>query len=239
MNAKKAKPPKKTADKDQTAEAPEAAAEVPVVPGEIPELPESLSGEQDPAPSGDRPGDRQEELEAEIADLKDKVLRAMAELENFRRRAERERSDVSKYAITNFARDMVSVADNLRRALDSAANEGAGDNGEGLAAGIELTERELIAALERHGITKINAMGKLFDHDLHQAMFEVEDKDKPAGTIIEELQAGYMLKDRLLRPAMVGLAKGGPEAKADAAAGDGEDSADGPGDGPQHIDTSA
>ncbi|MEE8515769.1 MAG: nucleotide exchange factor GrpE [Alphaproteobacteria bacterium] len=253
MNTKKTKTTKKTGGKDQAAVAPEAPLEAPEAapdaateaapqaPGEIPEPPHSPPPEQPPEQSGDRQG----ELEDEVADLNDKLLRAMAELENFRRRAEKERSDVSKYAIANFARDMLTVADNLRRALDSATNEGAEDNAEGLAAGIELTERGLLATLERHGITKIEAMGKLFDHDLHQAMFEVEDKDKPAGTIVEELQAGYVLKGRLLRPAMVGLAKGGPqpEAKAEAAApqkdGDGTGNGEDTGDGPQHIDTSA
>ncbi|MEE9195355.1 MAG: nucleotide exchange factor GrpE [Alphaproteobacteria bacterium] len=219
------------------------------MPGEIPELPPSPSPEQPPEQPGDQAQDRQGELEADLADLNDKLLRAMAELENFRRRAEKERSDVSKYAISNFARDMLTVADNLRRALESKSNEGAEDNAEGLGAGVELTERALLSAFERHGITKIETMGKLFDHDLHQAMFEVEDKDKPAGTIVEELQTGYVLKGRLLRPAMVGLAKGGPqpEAKAEAAApqkdgdgsGDGEDPAEDNKDGPQHIDTSA
>ncbi len=274
MNAKKTKAPKKTGGKDQAAvvdqtpevapeAAPEAAGEAapeapetPQAPGEIPELPPSPPPESPPEPPPEQPPeqaqDRQVELEAVIADLNDKLLRAMAELENFRRRAEKERSDVSKYAIANFARDMLSVADNLRRALDSASNQGGDDTAESLAAGVELTERALLAAFERHGITKIEAMGKLFDHDRHQAMYEVEDKDKPAGTIVEELQAGYVLKDRLLRPAMVGLAKGGPqppqpEAKAEGGApqkdgganGEGEDPADGTGDGPHHIDTSA
>lgn len=265
MNPKKTKTPRKTggrahppgapeAPPEAPEAAPEAAAEaVPIVSGEIPELPSEELPEQPPDQDPEQSGDRQGELEAEVADLNDKLLRAMAELENFRRRAEKERSDVAKYAITNFARDMLSVADNLRRALQSATTEGAEDNGEGLGAGIELTERELLATLERHGITKIEALGKLFDHDRHQAMFEVDDKDKPVGTIVEELQVGYVLKGRLLRPAMVGLAKGGPqpeakdETKAEAGApqkdgdgdGNGEDSGPGPGDGPHHIDTSA
>ena len=269
MNAKKKKPAKKTGGKDQAAvvaQAPEVAPEAPEIletpegPGEIPEQPPSplpepppeQSGEQPGEQPGDQPGDqpedRQDELEAEVADLNDKLLRALAELENFRRRAEKERSDASKYAIANFARDMLTVADNLRRALESTSKQGGDDNAESLAAGVELTERAVLAAFERHGITKIEAMGKLFDHDRHQAMFEVDDKDKPAGTIVEELQTGYVLKGRLLRPAMVGLAKGGPqppqpEAKAEDGApqkdGDGSGNGEDPGDGPHHIDTSA
>ncbi len=156
---------------------------------------------------------REAELEAGIAELKDRLLRSMAELENFRRRAEKEREDVVKYAISIFARDMLTVADNLRRALESIPAEARSDddNLHTLAAGIELTERELLAAFDRHGIKKFEPLGETFSHDLHQAMFEVEDKEKPAGTIVQVMQPGYLLNDRLLRPAMVALAKGGPQ----------------------------
>lgn len=163
-----------------------------------------------------------EKAKAEAADYKDRTLRAVAELENFRRRAEKEREDVAKYAISNFAREMLPVADNLRRALDNRpAVEGeAAAAVEAFVAGVELTERELLAAFERFGIKKIEPMGQPFDHNYHEAMFEIEDASQPPGTVIQVMQAGYLLKDRLLRPALVGVSKGGPakpaEDRADA-----------------------
>ena len=186
-----------------------------------------------------------EKLGAEVADLKDKLLRALAESENIRRRASRDVTDATKYAITNFARDVLSVADNLRRALDSIdaetcgngeapetdgvpgdvaseeaedgkqaedANGAAGaDNLETLRVGVEMTERELLNILERFGVKQIEALDKKFDHNLHEALFELEDKDRPSGTVIQVVQKGYTLHDRLLRPAKVGLSKGGPK----------------------------
>ena len=157
-----------------------------------------------------------DKAQAEIAELKDKALRATAEVENFRRRAEKEREDVAKYAISGFAREMLPVADNLRRALDSQPSL----SGEAAAAvknfvtGVELTERELIAAFERFGLTRIDPMGQPFDHNLHQAMFEVEDVNQAAGTVVQVMQPGYVLKERLLRPALVGVSKGGPAREA-------------------------
>ncbi len=147
------------------------------------------------------------------AELNDKMLRAVAELENYRRRADKERQDTAKFAITGFARDCLPVLDNLRRGLDSVSKEDRDGNPamEALAAGMELTERELIAALERHGIEKIDPKGAPFDYNRHQAMFEIDDKSQPAGVVVEVVQPGYMLKGRLLRPAMVGVAKGGPK----------------------------
>lgn len=164
---------------------------------------------------GEATGASGDALAAENADLKDRVLRAIAELENFRRRAEKERADTAKFAISGFARDTLNVLDNLRRGLDSVTAEDRKDNPalETLAAGMELTERELIAALERHGISRIEALGKPFDHDLHQAMFELEDPNQPAGICAQEMQPGYRLNERLLRPAMVGVTKGGPKAQ--------------------------
>ena len=179
---------------------------------------EAKAGEAPVEPAEAEPApDPKAELEAQIADLTDRFARAVAELENYRRRAEREREDVAKYAISNFARDMLVAADSLGLALASISAEVRGEdkNLDNLAAGVELTERGLMAAFERHGITKVDPMGERFDHDLHQAMFEIEDKEKPAGTIVEVMQAGYVLKDRLLRPAMVGVTKGGA-AKTDA-----------------------
>lgn len=179
------------------------------------------------------------EPEAVIAELNDKLLRAIAELENFRRRAERERRETAKYAIAAFARDVLTVLDNLRRGLDSvSAEDRAGTPAlEALAAGMELTERELLSALERHGVTKMEPLGEPFDYDRHQAMYEVEDETRPAGTVVEVVQPGYMITDRLLRPAMVAVSKGGAKDEApppQAANDDGTDSAgkDGAGESP-------
>jgi molecular chaperone GrpE len=159
------------------------------------------------------------ELGAEIARLKDQLLRALAEIENTRRRAEREREDTARYAISAFARDILTVADNLRRALDNIPAH-AREKDEmlnTLAVGVEATERELLAGFERHGLRKIEPLGEKFDHNFHQAMFEVADTGKPPGTIVQVMQAGYVLHGRLLRPALVGVAKGEPaEIRVDA-----------------------
>jgi molecular chaperone GrpE len=151
-------------------------------------------------------------LEAELADQKDRLLRALAETENTRRRAQREREDASKYAITGFAKELLSAADNLRRAVESVPeNEIRDERTRSLLAGVAATERELLSAFERNGIRRIDPKGERFDHNFHQAIYEVERPDIPVGTIVEVLQPGYVLHDRLLRPAMVGLAKGGPK----------------------------
>jgi molecular chaperone GrpE len=153
--------------------------------------------------------------EAEAADFKDKALRAMAEVENIRRRAQREREDAVKYAASNIARDLLSTADNLRRALSSVNEAQITDEPtKNLLAGVAATERELLAAFEKNGIKRLDPKGQRFDHNFHQAIFEVENTGKPAGTIVEVLQPGYLLYDRLLRPAMVGVAKGGSPAAA-------------------------
>ena len=189
---------------------------------------EAADGDAEDAGDAEAAGDESGRLEAEIVALEDQVLRAMAETENVRRRAARDREDAGKYAITGFARDLLSGVDNLRRALDSLTDELRGDAGlTSLISGIEMTERELIAAFERHGIRRIDPLGEKFDHNFHQAMFEVADSDQPAGTVAAVMQAGYVIADRLLRPALVGVAKG------DKAA---EDSDDGP---VAHIDTKA
>jgi molecular chaperone GrpE len=151
-------------------------------------------------------------LEAELAEYKDRLLRALAEAENTRRRAQREREDATKYAITGFSKDLLSAADNLRRALDSLPEaEVKDERTRSLLSGVAATERELLSVFERHGIRRIDPQGERFDHNFHQAIFEVERADLPAGTIVEVLQPGYVLHDRLLRPAMVGVAK--PPAK--------------------------
>jgi molecular chaperone GrpE len=150
-------------------------------------------------------------LEGELVDVHDRLLRALAETENVRRRAHRERTDTEKYGIARFAEGLLSVADNLRRALDSLPEaEVKNDRTRSLLAGVAATERELLAAFERHGLRRVDAKGERFDHNFHQAVFEIENPSVPAGTVIEVLQPGYVLHDRLLRPAMVGVSKGGP-----------------------------
>ncbi len=154
--------------------------------------------------------DRIAELEAEAARLKDQYLRAVAEAENIRRRGERERQDALKYGATAFARDMLPVADNLRRALDTLPEDARADEHvRGFVEGVELTERELLTAFSRHGIDCVQPMDVPFDHNRHQAMFEVPGTGKPDGTVVQCLQAGWVMHDRLLRPALVGVAKGG------------------------------
>jgi molecular chaperone GrpE len=157
--------------------------------------------------------DRLVAIEAELADTRDKLLRALAETENVRRRAQREREDASRYGAQSFAKDLVTVADNLRRALDSVPAEEMRDPAtQSLLAGVAATERELLAALERHGVRKVAPQpGDRFDHNLHEAVFEVEAPDRPTGTIVQVLQPGYLIHDRLLRPAMVGVAKAASE----------------------------
>ena len=148
------------------------------------------------------------DLEAEIAQLKDQWMRAMAETENIRRRAQKDKEEASKYASANFGRDMLLIADNLRRALESCPiTEGLPGTVTSLIQGVELTETALLSAFERYGIKKIFPLKEKFDPHLHQAMLEVEDNSAPPGTVIQVLQAGYMLHDRLLRPAMVGVSR--------------------------------
>ena len=149
---------------------------------------------------------------AEIATLNDKLLRTLAEGENLRRRAQREREDTAKFAITNFARDILSVADNLQRALASLPETppDAEDAINAFADGVKLTERELQSIFERHGIEKIDPQGQKFDHDRHEAMFEMPTADAPAGTVVQVFEVGYLLKDRLLRAAKVAVAKALP-----------------------------
>jgi molecular chaperone GrpE len=151
----------------------------------------------------------EKDLAAEVAELKDKLLRALAEAENVRRRAERERQDVAQYAIVSFARDLLAVSDNLRRALEHAPPpEETSGAVKLLVEGVDLTEKELLRVLEKHGVKRIEPVkGDKFDHNFHQAMFEVPTTDQPKGAIVQVMQAGYVLHDRLLRPAMVGIAK--------------------------------
>ena len=154
-------------------------------------------------------------LEAEKADLRDKFLRLMADMENLRRRTEREVADARTYAVANFARDMLNVADNVRRAIESVPDEAratAEGAFKGLIEGIDLTERDLLKTLERHGVKKLDPHGQKFDPNVHQAMFEVPNPEVPSGTVVQVVQSGYVIGDRVLRPALVGVAKGGPKA---------------------------
>jgi molecular chaperone GrpE len=150
------------------------------------------------------------DLQKENLELKDKLLRTMAESENVRRRAERQVSDAASYSVANFARDMLAISDNLRRALDSLPEDKAiQDSIKAFSEGVEMTERELLNVFDRHGVKKLMPEGKKFDHSFHQAMFKVPSPNIPNGTIVQVVQPGYVLKDRLLRPAMVGVSEGG------------------------------
>ena len=191
------------------------------------DLPDDNAAEQ-PAAEGaefNEPTAREAELQLELAGVTEKLLRAMAETENVRRRLEQAAEDRGKYAVSGFAKDLLPVADNLRRALESIPADA--KESDPLAAtlieGVELTERALLSALERHGVKKVESLGTLLNPHLHQAMMEVDDPSHTAGTIVLEMQAGFTLNGRLIREAMVGVAKGGPK----------------PGQGESGVDTSA
>ena len=157
-------------------------------------------------------------LAKEAADVKDRLLRTLAEMENLRRRTEREVVDARLYGVTNFARDILAVADNMERAmkaLDDGIRAQADAGVKALLDGVELTERELIKVMEKHGVRKIEPMGQKFDPNLHQAMFELPDSSVPAGTIVQVMQPGYTIGERVLRPALVGIAKGGAKSSGD------------------------
>jgi len=153
-------------------------------------------------------------LVKENEDLKDRGLRLAAEMENLRRRTQRDVADARSYAVTNFARDMLTVSDNLRRALDAVgedAKAAADASLKGLIEGVDITERGLLSTLERHGVRKLEPQGEKFDPNFHQAMFEVPNPEVVNGTVVQVVQAGYSIGDRVLRPAMVGVARGGPK----------------------------
>lgn len=155
-----------------------------------------------------------ERLMKENEELKDRALRIAADMENLRRRTARDVQDARAYSVANFARDMLGVSDNLRRALDAipAEAKASGDAGfKALIEGVEMTERDMHVALERHGVKKLDPEGGKFDPHFHQAMFEVPNPDVPANTVVQVVQHGYSIGDRVLRPAMVGVAKGGPK----------------------------
>lgn len=173
-----------------------------------PEPQQELYGEEDPlnAPEGNV---EILAMQNELAEAKDKMVRAVAEAENTRRRAQKEREDARKFAISGFAKDLLSVSDNLRRALDAIPDELKNENEQikSLVEGIEATERELLRAYEKNGITAIDTTNSVFDPNIHEVMFETPGTGQPGGTIIQTLEMGYMLNKRLLRPARVGIAK--------------------------------
>ena len=156
-----------------------------------------------------------EALNAENSQLKDRVLRTLAEMENLRRRTEREVADAKTYGVTSFARDMLTVVDNLARALEHfppEARASADPSIRSMVEGVELTARDLEAVLARHGVKKLDPKGQKFDPNFHQAIFEAPDETVPAGTVSQVVQSGWTIGDRVLRPAMVGVSKGGPRA---------------------------
>ena len=190
---------------------PEDHIEAPLSPEPIAEESEDLYGESDPLAEVNEEAISLAALQKEYEETKDKMIRAVAEAENARKRAVKEREDARKYSISGFAKDLVNVADNLRRALD-ALPEGVAEREEGLQAvigGIEATERELLKAFELNGIKKLEPQveSEIFDPNMHEVMFEAPGTGKPAGTIIQIIETGYTLHDRLLRPARVGVAK--------------------------------
>jgi molecular chaperone GrpE len=157
---------------------------------------------------------QQSDAAALAAELKDRLLRTLAEMENLRKRTEREVTDARLYGVASFARDMLGVADNMRRALDAVSPELRASAEPGVKAlidGVELTERELLKALEKNGVRQFSPRGEKFDPNVHQAMFEVPNPSVPAGSVVEVVAPGYMIGERVLRPAMVGVSKGGPK----------------------------
>jgi molecular chaperone GrpE len=162
-------------------------------------------------------------LDRELADTKDRLLRTLADMENLRKRTEREVADARAYGISAFARDILTVADNMHRAmaaLDDELRAKADSSVKALLDGLELTERELLNVLEKHGVKRIDPLRQKFDPNRHQAMYEVEDASVPAGSVVQVVQSGYLIGERVLRPALVAVSKGGP--KAQAAASNGE-----------------
>jgi len=162
-----------------------------------------------------------EALAKEAAEARDKMLRTLAEMENLRKRTSREVADARTYAITGFARDVLEIADNLQRALDALPTEAreAADPGlKALIEGVELTERSLLNTLEKNGVKKFDPSGGKFDPNFQQAMFEIPDPSVPPGTVVQVMQSGFMIGDRVLRPALVGVSKGGAKAPAAAPA---------------------
>ena len=151
-----------------------------------------------------------ESLQAELNEAKDQWLRTVAEMENIRKRAQKEKEDALRYAISNFAREILPVADNLRRALESCEmSDALPESTKSLIAGVQMTEQELLKAFENHGLKVVTPLNQKFDPNFHQAVFEIENSEVESGTVLQVMQSGYVLHERLLRPAMVGVSKGG------------------------------
>jgi molecular chaperone GrpE len=179
-----------------------------------------------PAAPASRGEDLAEALAREAADLKDRLLRTLAEMENLRRRTEREVAESRTYGVASFARDILAIADNMARALQTLRVELKDKSDPGVKAlldGVELTERELLKVLEKHGVRKFEPQREKFDPNLHQAMYEVVDPSLPPGTVAQVVQAGYMIGDRMLRPALVVVSKGGPKAASEPTINDNAD----------------
>ena len=172
-----------------------------------------LQNDEEGEVNENEPSKSLDELEAKISELKDQLLRTVADSENLRKRLEREKDQTRKFGIANFAKDLLSIADNLGRALDAAPNKEGIENQaiENFVLGVQMTEQELQKAFDNNNIRKIDPLGEKFDYNFHQAMFEVEETDQEPGIIVQVLQPGYAIDDRILRPAMVGVAaaKGG------------------------------
>lgn len=198
-------------------------------PANDPGQPEDTPATGDSTPDGDY--EALVKLMKENEELRDQRLRLAADMDNLRRRSQREVQDARAYAVAAFARDMLGVADNLRRALDAIPAEArqAGDAGfSALIEGVEMTERAMLSTLERHGVRKLEPEGGRFDPNFHQAMFEIENPDVPANTVVQVAQAGFVIGDRVLRPAMVGVSKGGPKQPAEPKTHDGQVAEPGP-----------
>ncbi len=174
--------------------------------------------------STNKPATPEADPVALAVELRDRLLRTLAEMENLRKRTDREVADSRLYGVTSFARDVVAVADNMRRALEAVSPELRASAEPGVKAlidGLELTERELLKALEKNGVRQFTPRGEKFDPNVHQAMFEVPDPAVPAGSVVEVVQPGYMIGERVLRPALVGVSKGGARtARAQGAVND-------------------
>tara|TARA_R110000850_G_scaffold195562_9_gene321985 strand:+ start:276 stop:953 length:678 start_codon:yes stop_codon:yes gene_type:complete len=187
---------------------------------ETPQAGAASGADEAAAPAPATEPDPVEVLKAEVSDLRDQRLRMAAEMENLRRRTAREIKDAKTFAISGFARDMLQVSDNLQRALAAVPEQGESTDDNGLKTlieGVELTERAMLSTLERHGVRKLEPMGQKFDPNYHQAMYEVPNTEVANNTVVDVVQPGYVIGDRMLRPAMVGVSKGGPKEAAPAA----------------------
>lgn len=213
------------AEQDQKQDQAEDAVERAEASEEV--APEEVA-QAEPAEAEEDEATRAARLAAEVAELRDQLLRALAEAENQRRRSQREREEAVRYAAAPMLRDLVAVADNLQRALESVPGDGTEQDGalKILLEGVELTRRELDTVFERHGIVKLDPLGERLNPHHHEAMFEVPDPEQPSGTIVQVVQPGYLLHDRLLRPARVGVAKGGPAAKPAETAAEADETSD-------------